>query len=211
MGVRYLPRQPNNPDSIAALCPDLVVLASVSHRSWPSFLFPEFHDEHLFPDVRALVSLIIARSEKQFGRGVIYDKNHTDMTSAAAEFRDERFDEVLLVTHRERIGSDVSLVNRQGIYQRLHKRKIRLVTSNEPCAESDFEQRCVTIRNICNGQKLVLDKLAALSFATRRLLKMGLLEPLRTQGINVNRVGDCYAPRAVLATTRIGHTPGNSL
>ena len=133
------------------------------------------------------------------------------MTYAAAEFLDDRFDEIILVTPRERIASDVSLVNRQGIYSRLYRRNIKIITSSEPCPSSDFEQGCLTVANIYNGQKIVLDNIVALSYATPRLPNVDLLKPLRAKGLDVSMVGDCYAPRSVLAATREGHALGNAL
>jgi hypothetical protein len=154
---------------------------------------------------------MIDRKQKQSGRVVIFDKDHTEMTYAAAEFLDDRFDEVILITPRERIASDVSLVNRQGIYQRLYQRNIRIITSSMPCAESDFENGCLTVANIYNANALLLEDIAALSFATPRLPNNELLQPLLAAGLDVHMIGDCYAPRSVLAATRDGHKLGNTI
>ena len=133
------------------------------------------------------------------------------MTYAAAEFLEDIFDEVVLITPRERIAGDVSLVNRQGIYQRLYQRNIRIITSSAPCAESDFENGCLTVANIYNANALVLEDIAALSFATPRLPNNELLQPLLAAGLDVHMIGDCYAPRSVLAATRDGHKLGNTI
>ena len=198
-------------ESVLSLQADSVVLATGSHMSWPSFLPDEYRDEGFFPDLRELVSSMIDRKQKQSGRVVIFDKDHTEMTYAAAEFLEDIFDEVVLITPRERIAGDVSLVNRQGIYQRLYQRNIRIITSSAPCAESDFENGCLTVANIYNANALVLEDIAALSFATPRLPNNELLQPLLAAGLDVHMIGDCYAPRSVLAATRDGHKLGNTI
>ncbi len=151
------------------------------------------------------------RAQHESGRIVIFDKDHTEMTYAAAEFFAEIFDEVVLITPRERIASDVSLVNRQGIYRRLYEKRVRIVTSSEPCSDSALEDGRLSFANIFNQDRTEIDDVAALTFATPRTPNDQLAEPLRAAGLDVRAIGDCYAPRSVLAATREGHALGNEL
>lgn len=194
--------------SIVAFEPDIVIMATGSHMTWPPFLDHTYLHSGLFVDLRQFVMNFKYCSQKHSGRLVIYDKDHTEMTYAAAEFFADAFEEVVLITPRERIASDVSLVSRQGIYKRLYAKKVHIITSSEPCFESQFEEGKITYTNIYNNQRATLDKVMALTFATPRIPNDELITPLVELGINVRAIGDCYAPRSVLAATRDGHAVG---
>lgn len=200
-----------NADTVVSLQPDKVVLATGSTMAWPAFLPEEYRKTGFFPDLREVTAKMLGRIERQSGRIVIYDKDHTEMTYAAAEFLRAFFDEVILVTPRERVASDVALVNRQRIYQRLHDCRIRLVTCGEPSSESEFEEARVTITNVFNGEQTIISDVAAVTYSTPRSPNDSLMNPLREAGIDVTAIGDCYAPRSVLAATREGHEIANSL
>ena len=197
--------------TILSYDPELVVLATGSRMSWPAFLPEEYRESGFFPDLRQLVTDFSGRAGPQPGRVAIYDKDHTEMTYAAAEFFADLFDEVVLITPRERIASDVSLINRQGIYQRLFSKRVRIITSSEPCSDSALEEGRLSVANIFNRDRIEIDDIVALTFATPRLPNDQLLAPLRKQGVAVHVIGDCHAPRSVLAATRDGHALGNLL
>lgn len=197
--------------SIQSYDPELVILATGSSMSWPAFLPEELREDGFFPDLRQLVADFAGRTHREQGRIVIFDKDHTEMTYAAAEFFANIFDEVVLITPRERIASDVSLINRQGIYRRLYKKRVRIITSSEPCSDSALEEGQLSFANIFNQDRTEIDDVAALTFSTPRAPKDRLLGPLRAEGLDVRIIGDCYAPRSVLAATRDGHALGNAL
>jgi 2,4-dienoyl-CoA reductase-like NADH-dependent reductase (Old Yellow Enzyme family) len=191
--------------------PDVVVLATGSTMSWPAFLPADLRDDGFFPDLRQLISDFAHRSQREAGRIAIYDKDHTEMTYAAAEFFADVFDEVVLITPRERIASDVSLINRQGIYRRLYEKRIRIFTSSEICGESALEEGRLLLENIYNKDRTEIEGVAAVTYATPRVPNDELLIPLREAGLDVRAIGDCRAPRSVLAATREGHSLGNVL
>lgn len=196
---------------IQAYDPDVVVLATGSSMAWPAFLPQAYLGDDFFPDLRQLVADFAHRAQHQPGRMVIFDKDHTEMTYAAAEFLARIYDEVVLITPRERIASDVSLINRQGIYRRLFEKRVRIVTSSEPCSDSALEEGRLAFANIFNQDRTEIDDIAVLTFATPRVPNDGLLGPLRAEGFDVRVIGDCYAPRSVLAATREGHALGNAI
>jgi len=179
--------------------------------SLPGFLPEELLEDGFFPDLRQLVADFADRTQHESGRIVIFDKDHTEMTYAAAEFFTDIFDEVVLITPRERIASDVSLINRQGIYRRLYQKHVRIITSSEPCADSELEEGRLTFANIFNGDRTEIDDIAAVTFATPRVPNDQLVDSLRAADLDVRVIGDCYAPRSVLAATREGHALGNAL
>ncbi|MGI9331052.1 MAG: FAD-dependent oxidoreductase [Gammaproteobacteria bacterium] len=198
-------------ENITALKPDTVLLATGADMRAPTFLAPEYITEGLILDVRALMQSLLGRKRQEQGRILLLDRDHTEMTYAAAERLTELFEHVTLVTPRERIASDCSLVNRQEIYQRLHDRRVEILTCCEPTNTVGLDDGQLTVINIYNGDATVIDNLAGITFATARVPRDELRQPLEDQGIAVQTIGDCHAPRSVLAATRQGHQTGNDL
>ncbi|MEO0998839.1 MAG: FAD-dependent oxidoreductase, partial [Pseudomonadota bacterium] len=204
-GVRFELGVMATPGDIAAAKPDTVLLASGAALGVPAFVPAEFAADGLIPDLRALAAEMLGRGGREPGRLLLLDRDHTEMTYAAAELFAARFERVTIVTPRERLASDCSLVNRQGIYQRLHDRGIGIVTSAEPRDLDRLERAEVELVNIYNGAQTIIDDIAAISYATARVPDDRLLEPLESAGFKVDRIGDCRAPRSVLAATREGY------
>ena len=195
-------------DDILALNPDAVILATGSTMSWPSFLPEEYKDEGFFLDLREIIAALLEHPLPQPGTAVIYDHDHTKMTYAAAEWMAEKFDRVVIVTPRDRIASDEALVNRQGIYHRLSKQKVQIITSCEPSSDSEFEQGKVNLCNIYNGKTTLIEDVSLFTYATPRTPNNDLAPTLRGAGIEVHCIGDAYAPRVVLAATEDGNRVG---
>jgi hypothetical protein len=188
-----------------------VVLATGSTPSWPGFLPAEYQGEGVFPDIREAVALLAGLQARQPGTAVIYDHDQSAFTYAAAEFLLDRFDKVVLVTPRERLGAVEPLVNRQGIYRRLYGKGVEVITLVEPTPDSGFEEGEVTLRHVFTGERRVLKDVALLTYATSRAANDQLAAPLRAAGLEAHAIGDCFAPRLVLNATAEGHRLGNAL
>jgi 2,4-dienoyl-CoA reductase-like NADH-dependent reductase (Old Yellow Enzyme family)/thioredoxin reductase len=185
--------------------PDEVILATGSSMTWPKFLPSQYQNEGFFLDLRSLMSELATLTQKQSGKAVIYDQDHTEMTYNAAERLADLFEEVVIVTSRERIASDVSLIARQGVYKRLSQRHVQIITLHEPLNRSAFEEGQLTLQNIYNGSETIIDDIAVLTYSTSRVPNDGLLSKLKQEGYSVRAVGDAYAPRSVLAATQEGY------
>jgi hypothetical protein len=119
--------------ALAARLPaDTVILATGSTPAVPVFVPPEYAGEGFVPDLRSLLVSLRGRTSRDEGRLVIFDQDHTEMTYGAVLKLLERFTQVTIVTPRERIASDVLLLNRQSIYQQLDDRRVGILTSAEP-------------------------------------------------------------------------------
>ena len=195
-------------DDILALKPDAVVLATGSTMSWPSFLPEDYRDEDIFQDLRNITAALLEHPAPQPGTAVIYDRDHTKMTYAAAEWMADKFDHVVIVTPRDRIASDEALVNRQGIYDRLYKKNVRLLTSSEPSSESAFEDGQITVCNVYSGKTRVIDDVSLFTYSTPRLPNTELVPALEKAGVDLHFIGDVYAPRLVVAATADGNRVG---
>jgi 2,4-dienoyl-CoA reductase-like NADH-dependent reductase (Old Yellow Enzyme family) len=198
-------------DDIVALAPDHVVLATGSTPAWPDYLPAEYRGEGFFPDLREAVAGLARLTARQPGTAVIHDADHGAFTYAAAELLAERFDRVVLLTERERLASDEALVTRQGVYARLYRKGIEIVTSVRPLATSRFEEGEVAYANVYNGREAVIADVALFTYATARIPDDALAAALRAAGIDVRAIGDAYAPRTVLTATGEGYRAAMAL
>ncbi len=210
-GVRFELGMVASLSDVSALRPDTVLLATGATMRPPSFLPADYLDEGLLPDLRELIQSMAGRSRRESGRIMLLDRDHTEMTYAAALRLAGLFEQVTLVTPRERIASDCSLVNRQEIYQRLHDRHIEIITCHEPRNANGLEEGKLELVNVYNDDIREIDELAAISYATARVPNDALREPLEELGVDVHTVGDCHAPRSVLAATRQGYQLGSTV
>ncbi len=187
---------------------DSVVLATGSTMAVPAFVPPEYVTEGFVLDLRSLLVSLRSRKTKESGRLVLFDQDHTEMTYGAALKLLDRFTQVTIVTPRERIAADVALLNRQSIYQQLHERRVEIITDCEPRSMDGLEDGRLTVHNVYNGDPTLIDNVAAVTFSTPRLPNDQLRLVFKAAGCEVHAVGDCYAPRSVLAATRQGYQVG---
>lgn len=190
---------------IATVKADAVVLATGATLATPAWLDQDWRDEGLITDLRAFTKAFLLSPAASDGRLIIHDQDHTEMTYAAAEYFADYFSEVVIITPRERIATDVALVTRQGIYQRLHDKRVRLLTCVEPLPDQTFDDGCFHYSNVFNGDRGHIDDMAGVTFATPRLPNLDLEAALSETFSNVHLIGDCYAPRTVMAAVREGH------
>jgi hypothetical protein len=204
-GVRYETGVLAKAEDVLALKPDHVLLATGSRMAVPDFVPAEFAEDELVPDLRSLARDMLERSGREPGRIVVFDHDHTEMTYAAAELFAERFERVTLVTPRERIASDCSLINRQGIYHRLYGKGVEILTCVEPRDLDLLEEGALGLVNVWNGAESRVEDVIAITYATSRVPEDALRAPLEAAGLAVECIGDARAPRGVLAATREGY------
>jgi 2,4-dienoyl-CoA reductase-like NADH-dependent reductase (Old Yellow Enzyme family)/thioredoxin reductase len=198
-------------DRVKAMKPDAVVLATGSTMTWPSFIPEEYRDNTFFPDLRDVARDLVVKTQHQGGTAIIFDMDHTAATYAAAEMLKKRYDEVYLVTPRERLATDEPLVNRQGIYQRLFPKGIKVILNSAPAGVDGIEDGQITIKHLISGETQVIENVTLLTYSTPRKPNDELLEPLRALGIPVHAVGDAFAPRFIVNATADGGRVGNIL
>ena len=201
-GVKFSLGRAAEASDIMRLSPDLVLLATGARTSQPAWLNDEWAESGLIPSLREIAIEMLDRNEATDGRIVLVDQDHTEMTYAVAELLSTKFSDVSIITQRERIAHDVSLINRQGIYQRLHRLGVEIHCNVEAINLDGLEDGEFAIRNVYSGQVDTLSGVVALTHASSRVPNDQLLEPLRAQGCQVLMIGDAKAPRSLLATTR---------
>lgn len=195
-------------DLACSLNAQVVILATGSTPAVPAFVPEEYAAEGLVLDLRSLLMSLRGRTSREAGRLVLFDQDHTEMTYAGALRLLDHFERVTIVTPRERIATDMALLNRQSVYQQLHDRRVEILTNVEPRSLDGLEDGRLTLFNVYNGDATGLDQVVALTYATPRLPDDGLRAVLEAAGREVHLAGDCYAPRSVLAATRQGYEVG---
>ena len=189
----------------------MVLLATGSRPARPEWLPAEWFTHGLIPSLRDMAKQLTEGMGQAPGRGVIVDQDHTEMTYATALRMANYFDQMTLITSRERFANDVSLINRQGILKRLFERRVELICHVEPEGVSQLEAGQFALRNVYNGALETLDSVTAVVHASSRVPNDGLREPLVAKGLEVIPIGDCKAPRSLMAATREGYDIANAL
>ena len=207
-GVNYILDHQASVEDIRTLEPDRIILATGATMLVPEFVPKDYVQEGFVRDLRSLVAYIIERKFNDDGRIIVFDRDHTEMTYAAAEFFCDRFAEVIIVTPRDRIASDCSLINRQKIYHRLHSRGVKIIANHEPINCDRLDQGLLAIRNVYNNSIEELHDISAITYSNSRTPNDELLEPLKNAGFDIVCVGDCFAPRSLLAATGQGFSVG---
>ena len=198
-------------DDIVSLQPDVVLLATGSRAGQPHWLDEDWAASGLIPSLREIATDLLERSDTTEGRCVLVDQDHTEMTYAVAELLAQRFTKVTIVTSRERLGHDMSLINRQGSYQRLHDLGIEILCNVEPVDLDALENAQLGIRNVYSGALSHIDDVVAVTHASSRIPNDELLAPLQAHGLDVRTIGDSRAPRSLLATTREAYQVASQL
>ncbi len=185
--------------------PDQVILATGSSLLWPRGWPAAWREGGWVPDARAAALGLVSRFRPQGGTAVLFDMDHTEGTYAVAQVLRRLFDRTVILTPRERIAMDVPLVSALGIYRRLTKLGVDIVPLADVSTCSELESGRVACENIYTGALQVIDDVALLTYSTPRAPRDELLAPLRSRGVPVVAIGDCKAPRTVLAATSEGH------
>lgn len=198
-------------DDILSLQPDEIVLATGADMMWPNCLPADYKNDEIFLDLRAIVPHFLGRSKEQSGTLVLYDHDQTVGTYDAVLLLSDFFERTFIVTPREEIAHEESIVARQGIFQRLYERRIQIVPMSDLLADSKFDEGRVMYKNVITGDVAEITDVALLTYSTPRIPRIDLLEPLKQKGLSPHLIGDCLTPRYVMEATHEGYQIGNVL
>jgi 2,4-dienoyl-CoA reductase-like NADH-dependent reductase (Old Yellow Enzyme family) len=193
---------------VLSVNPDRVLMASGSSMTWPRTLPEAWRADGAILDLRVVMGSLLDIHAPQGGTAVLFDMDHTEGTYAAAELLRRLFDRVVLVTPRERIAGDVPLVSALGIHRRMAQQNIEILAYAELSDQSDLEAGVVRCANLYTGALTNIADVALMTYSTPRAPCNALVSPLRLAGVSVDEIGDCYAPRTVLAATTDGYRAG---
>jgi 2,4-dienoyl-CoA reductase-like NADH-dependent reductase (Old Yellow Enzyme family)/thioredoxin reductase len=196
-------------DDIRALQPDVLVLATGATMAWPRCWPRQWQEDGLVVDLRTCVAGLVDLATPQGGSAVIYDMDGTEGTYAAAEMLRRLFDRVVIVTPRDRIAEDCSLIARLGIVRRLAQQNIETLALAQVDAGSALEDAVVSVSNVHTSAIGSIPDVALLTYATPRAPDLRPFQAVLDEIGQCHVIGDAYAPGTTMAATAHGHRVGN--
>lgn len=204
-GVMIVSERITKAEEILARKPDAVVLATGSNMRRPPSLAA---DSEAGTDARAFAAALVADQSKRTGTAVLFDFDHSAATYALADLMAARYERLVLMTPRTQLGRQVSYVGVLGIYRRLYTAAVEIELAAVP---KRVASGTVTFANAFTGREKTIEDVTAFVYATPRLVNDTLAAPLRAHGLSVHLVGDCFAPRGMLAAIHEAHRVGNAM
>ncbi len=208
-GVRYEYGVEAQVDSIIALAPDTVVLATGAEMEWPAGWPEAWREVGAASDLREICAVFArATPVRRPGVAVVQDNDHTAAAYAAAVMLASHFDHVVLATGKAGLAGEEPIVVQQSVQRRLAAAGVEIVLLNEVAPESDLEEGEIILRNVYSCERRTLQGVELLTYAGTRRPVDDLYTPLCAAGLDVRLVGDAYAPRDLLTATAEGHAAG---
>lgn len=190
-------------DDLKDLQFDEAVLATGATPHWPLELPAELRDSGSIADLPTLAGQL--PTQRQAGTAVLWDLDPVPATYAMAQRLADLFEQVVILTPREQIAADCSLVMRQSVLQRMHRARVKVLPLTRLRWHEDFEQHArLPYDSLYGGPAGQIEDVALLTYATPRQPQLQLLEAFQATGRPVHRVGDCCGPADTLTATAQG-------
>jgi 2,4-dienoyl-CoA reductase-like NADH-dependent reductase (Old Yellow Enzyme family) len=188
---------------------DVFILATGGTPHWPLELPVELQAQGMVPDLPTLCAQLPRYTRRQRGTALIWDLDPVEATYAVAEKLASLFDKVVVMTPREQIAADCSLVTRQGVLRRMHQAGIQVLSLSQLRWDDSFEEQArVPYDSVYGGCAGFVDDVALITYATPRVPDIHLLSALQATGRPVHLVGDCLAAGDTLSATAQGYSVG---
>lgn len=194
-------------ETIFALRPHAVIVASGGEMTWPAHLPEDWRELGVIPDLWTLIA-DLPRMGADPGVAVLYDFDGSDVTYSAAEALAARYTRVVIINPVEAIARDEALVKRQSIYKRLLKAGVEICDWSELSSETDLAEGRVVIRNTMSGATHEIGAVSLLSYATPRRPRDELAPQLKALGVKTHVIGDAFVPRPLMAVLAEAHRLG---
>ena len=118
------------------------------------------------------------------------------------------FDQVVIITPKTTIASKVNYISVIGVLRRLAGLDVEVIGSSVPVS---WEDQSLVLKNMLSGKKRVLLGVTSLAYATPREVNDNLLLNARGRDFNAISIGDCKAPRGLVAALHEGHKIGETI
>ena len=200
------------PEDVAQQDCDAFILATGGTPVWPLELPESLRELGWIPDLPTLCADLPRYGQRQKGTAVIWDLDPVEATYAVAERLAALFEQVVVLTPREQIASDCSLVTRQSVLRRMHQAGVTVHVLSQLHWDDGFEAHGrLAYDSIYGGRPGEIQDVALLTYATPRQPNTELLQTLQASGRPVYRVGDCLAAGETLSATAQGYGVGVSV
>lgn len=211
-GVRFELGRRLQARDVAALDFDQAILATGGESVWPLEFPQNLREWGLIPDLATVCAQLPRYQQRQSGTALVLDLDPVEATYAVAQQLAAVFDRVVLVTPREQIASDCSLVSRQSVLKRMHAAGVEVLCQTQLHWNERFEDEAsLHCQSIHGGPLRHIEQLALVTYATPRTPNTQLLDALLATGRPVHRIGDCLAPGNTLSATAQGHALGAAI
>lgn len=183
---------------VTAMSPDMAIVATGATMQPPLLT----KGAHRAQDLRGFAKKLLADGHPCPGTAVIFDQDHGAATYAAVELAAARFERVVVLTPRVHLARGVPYVDVIGIYRRLYGLGVDIRTAAVPVA---VDGETLIYRNPFTEQQGTVKEVTAFAYATPRRAEDGLAASLKEAGLEVHLIGDCLAPRTLLAAIHEGY------
>ncbi len=199
-------------EDIVALAPDNVVLATGAEAQWPRETADDWLDDSIAPSLGDCLRNAFRHPAHLGGHLVLIDREDSIWCYRAAEYLATRFDHVTVLSWATEPAAGAPLVVRQGLLERLANGNITVRLS---CDADPNEDELVTgslgFFDRSTGTRHTIDCVVALTHASPRQPRLGLMDGLTRAGITLIRIGDALLPRDLLSAVSEGRAAGRSL
>lgn len=202
-GVLWRLGETATPASVRQADPDAIIVATGAAMRRPQTLTPSSQGMSL-RDYLANPPL----GGHQAGTAVLFDQDHTAATYAAADLLAARYDRLVIVTPRVHLARNVAYVSVIGIYRRLYNAGVQIITASVPLS---CDQRTLSIANAFTGEETRLEGVTLFLWSTPRVAEDSLAAALRQLPLEVQTIGDCHAPRSMLAAIHEAHAAATAV
>lgn len=145
---------------------------------------------------RPFMRHLLGHPQKRSGTLVVLDEDQTASFYAGVEYASRCYERVVLMTPKVAFAGGVPYVDTIGVYRRLFELGIDMRTAAIPRRADG--QRLIYF-NPYTGKESSVSGVSQFVFSTPRAANDALGRELKARGRNVLLVGDCLAPRGVLA------------
>jgi thioredoxin reductase len=145
---------------------------------------------------RAFVRKRLLDPHRTNGALVVFDEDHSAALYAAVEYAARYYDRVVLMTPKTTFATGIPYVDTIGVYRRLFQLGVEMYIAAIP---KRVENRHLVYRNPYTEDEEAIADVSAFVYATPRTANDRMGRELKAQGKSVFMVGDCLAPRGVMA------------
>lgn len=145
---------------------------------------------------KAFIRRLLTNPQRANGTLVVLDEDHSASVYAGVEFAAQYYDRVVLMTPKTTFASGVPYVDTIGVYRRLFKLGIEMHIAAIP-KRADGQR--LVYQNPYSGDERAILEVSTFVYATPRAANDQLGRELKARGESVFMIGDCLAPRGVMA------------
>lgn len=199
-------------EDIIALAPDNVVLATGAEARWPLKAAGDPLDDNVAPCLGECLRIAFRHTARLGRHLVLIDGEDSIWCYRAAEYLATKFDHVTVLSSAAEPAAGAPLVVRQGLLERLASSNITVHLGYDIDPNGDeLAAGLLGFFDRSTGARHIIDGIDALTHASLRQPRLGLIKGLTQAGIVPIRIGDALKPRDLLSAVREGRAAGRSL